>query len=564
MFRQRVYVIVFFMGLLFLGILGRLYYVQVVQYSRFVNLKEKQYIQTVEIKPRRGTIYDCQGRELAMTIDVDSVCAFPRLIKNKTAVAEKIASVLDKSVPLILEKLNTQKYFVWIERKITEEQSKRLKEMRLPGIDLLKEGKRFYPEGILANQLIGFVGIDNVGLTGIEKCYDEYIKGESSYILRGKDAKGRGILNDFQMCYASSGSQDIVLTIDKTIQYIAEREIDEIWRRNKAKTGLIIVQKTKTGEILALAGRPTFSGEKLNENNMGEMRIKAISDFYEPGSTFKIITASAALEEKVVTVADRYFCENGKYKVGSTYIRDHEKEGWLTFAQVIERSSNIGCAKVADKLGKEKMYYYARLFGFGAPTGIGLSGEAEGLLRQTRDWSGISLGRISFGQEIGVTPLQLINAVSAVANGGVLMQPFIVKSMRSKDGSVAKEYRSQQIRQVISPDTAHLMKDILKGVVERGTGVMAQVKGYKVAGKTGTAQKIDPLTKKYSSSHYVASFVGYIPADDPEITILVIVDEPKGVYWGGSICAPVFSRVAGEVMRYLNIPAEEPLLAKAW
>lgn len=563
MFRQRAFVIITFIGLLFASVLARLYYVQVVQYSRFLVLKEKQYIQAVEIKPQRGTIYDCQKRELAITIDVDSVCAFPRHIADKRETAAKIAVVLNENPQKVLAKLNTQKYFVWLARKITEDQSRALKAMKLAGVDLVKEGKRFYPEGILANQLIGFVGMDNEGLTGIEKGYDEYIRGESSYLLRGKDAKGRSVLNDLQTCFESNGSRDIVLTLDTTIQYIAEREIDEAWKKHKGKDALIIVQRAKTGEILAVAGRPTFSGDKIHAESLDEMRIKAITDFYEPGSTFKIFTAAAALEERVVTPIDRFFCENGKYKVGSTFIRDHEKEGWLTFAQVIERSSNIGCAKVADKLGKEKMYYYARLFGFGSPTGVGLSGEADGLLRKPKDWSGVSLGRVSFGQEIGVTPLQLVNAVSAVANGGLMMQPFIVKHIQNKDGSMIKQFQPQRVRQVISPETAKVLNDILKGVVERGTGVMAQVKGYKVAGKTGTAQKIDPATRKYSSSKYVASFVGYLPADDPEITVLVIVDEPKGLYWGGSICAPVFGRVAAEVMRYLNIPGEEPLIAKA-
>lgn len=561
MYRRRAALIAFFILLLFFGVVGRLYFVQVLQYRKFTGMKEKQYIQTVEIKPKRGTIFDCQGRELALSIDVDSVCAFPRQIENVHETAAKLAKVLDLNQEMIKEKLKSDKYFVWIARKIASEQAREIKSYKLKGVDFVKESKRCYPDERLANQLLGFVGIDNDGLTGIEKYYDEYIKGESSFIIQGKDAKGRSVLNDTETCYASNNSNDLILTIDKTIQYIAERELDAAWAQYNGRNALIIVQKTKTGEILALAGRPTFSYNKIKESSIDEMRLRAITDFYEPGSTFKIVTAAAALEEKVVRPADRYFCENGSYKVGPTVIRDHEKEGWLTFAQVIERSSNIGTAKVADKIGREKLFYYSKMFGFGSMTGIGLPGETKGLLRKPKDWSSISLGRISFGQEIGVTPLQLVNAVSAVGNGGMLMQPIIVKAIRNKKGTIIKEYNPQIIRKVISPETAQTLTGILKGVVESGTGSMAQVKGYDVAGKTGTAQKIDPSIRKYSDSKYVASFIGYLPADDPEVTILVILDEPKEIYWGGSVCAPVFANVARDIMRYLNIPAKTTLLA---
>ncbi len=561
MSRRRAALVAFCVLLLFFGVVGRLYFVQVLQYRKFTSLKEKQYIQTVEIKPKRGTIFDCQRRELALSIDVDSVCAFPRQIENVQETAAKLAKVLNMDLNVIKEKLTTGKYFVWIARKIETEQARTIRSFNLKGIDFVKESKRCYPDEPLANQLLGFVGIDNDGLTGIEKYYDEYIKGESSFLMQGKDGRGRSVLNDTEACYTSNNSNDLILTIDKTIQYIAERELEAAWEQYNGRNAIIIVQRTKTGEILAMAGRPTFSYSKINETSIDEMRIRAISDFYEPGSTFKVVTAAIALEEKVAKPGDRYFCENGFYKVGPTMIKDHEKEGWLTFTQVIERSSNIGTAKVADKIGRDKLYYYSKLFGFGSLTGIGLPGETQGLLRQTKDWSSISLGRISFGQEIGVTPLQILNAVNAVANDGVLMQPMMVKAIRNKKGTIIKEYSPQIIRRVVSSETARALTEILKGVVERGTGSMAKVKGYDIAGKTGTAQKIDPSIRKYSSSKYVASFVGYLPADNPEVSILVIIDEPKEIHWGGSVCAPVFANVARDVMRYLNIPAKATLLA---
>ncbi|MBI5555682.1 MAG: penicillin-binding protein 2 [Elusimicrobia bacterium] len=561
MSRQRAGLVAFCVLLLFFGVVGRLYFVQVLQYRKFTGLKEKQYIQTVEIKPKRGTIFDCQGRELALSIDVDSVCAFPRQIENVRETAAKLAKVLNLDLDVIREKLAADKYFVWIARKIETEQARAIKSLNLKGVDFVKESKRCYPDEQLANQLLGFVGIDNDGLTGIEKYYEEYIKGESSFLMQGKDGKGRSVLNDTETCYTSNNSNDLVLTIDKTIQYIAERELSAAWEQYGGRKAIIIVQRTKTGEILALAGRPTFSYSKITESSIEEMRIRAISDFYEPGSTFKVVTAAAALEEKVVKPEDRYFCENGSYKVGPTMIRDHEKEGWLTFAQVIERSSNIGTAKVADKIGRDKLYYYAKIFGFGNLTGIDLPGETKGLLRLPKDWSSISLGRIAFGQEIGVTPLQILNAVNAVANDGVLLQPMMVKAIRNKKGTIIKEYSPQIIRRVVSSDTARTLTEILKGVVERGTGSMAQVKGYDIAGKTGTAQKIDPNIRKYSDSKYVASFVGYLPADNPAVSILVIIDEPKNIHWGGSVCAPVFANVARDIMRYLNVPAKATLLA---
>lgn len=561
MSRRRAALVAFCILLLFFGVVGRLYFVQVLQYRKFSGLKEKQYIQTVEIKPKRGTIFDCQGRELALSLDVDSVCAFPRQIENIQGTAIKLAKVLNLDLAALKEKLNTDKYFVWIARKVETGQAKEIKALNLKGVDFVRESKRCYPDEHLANQILGFVGIDNDGLTGIEKYYDEYIKGESSFLMQGKDGKGRSVLNDTEACYTSNNSNDLILTIDKTIQYIAERELEAAWQQYSGRNAIIIVQRTKTGEILALAGRPTFSYSKINESSPDEMRIRAITDFYEPGSTYKVITAAAALEEKVVKPEDRYFCENGSYKVGPTMIRDHEKEGWLTFTQVIERSSNIGTAKVADKLGRDRLYYYSKIFGFGSLTGIGLPGEANGLLRPVKNWSSISLGRISFGQEIGVTPLQLLNAINAVANDGVLMQPMIVKAIRSKNGTIIKEYSPQTVRRVVSSETARTLTEILKGVVDNGTGAMAKVKGYDIAGKTGTAQKIDPNIKKYSSSKYVASFVGYLPADNPEVSILVIMDEPKEIHWGGSVCAPVFANVARDIMRYLNIPAKTTLLA---
>jgi cell division protein FtsI (penicillin-binding protein 3) len=546
--------------LMFVVVMARLYYIQIIQYDKFTQLKAKQYICTRDIEPKRGFVYDRNGKELAISVDVDSIYADPRVFKDKQAkqleTVQKLSALLGVEQAEITDKLKSKGSFVWIARKITEEASIKIKELHLDGIGFVKEGKRFYPDGKLANQVVGVTGLDNRGLSGIEFYCDKYIKGEKGLFVGGRDALGRQILDNDQVKVNPPEGNDIVLTIDKFIQYIAERELDKTCQKYRAKAGTIVIQDTASGEILALANWPTFDPTNISSNDISLLRCRAVTDIYEPGSTFKVITASAALEEGIVKTTDKFFCENGLYKLSGYPIRDHEKEGWLTFQEVIEKSSNIGVAKVSKILGEERLYSYASNFGFGQPTDIQLPGEVRGILRPTKNWSQTSLPRIAFGQEVGVTPVQLITAISAVANKGVLMKPYIVQAIKDKSGHLIKEFKPQIRRRVISEQTARVVNEILKGVVKNGTGQTAAIDGFTVAGKTGTAQKIDPALRAYSPVNYVASFVGYLPADEPKVTILVIVDEPKGTYWGSSVCGPTFAVVAREIMRYLKVTPE--------
>lgn len=545
--------------LMFLTLIVRLYYIQIVQYNRFTEIKAKQYISTKDIEPKRGFIYDRNGKELAISVDVDSIYADPHKFKDdnkRLETVRKLSSVLGIDESELIDKLLTKGSFVWIARKVTDEMGKQVKELNIKGIEFVKEGKRFYPDGKLANQVVGLTGLDNRGLSGVEFYYDKYIKGEKGLFVGGRDGLGRPILKDNKIDIEPPEGNDVFLTIDKFIQYIAERELDNMCQKYNAKAGTIVIQDSTGGEILALANWPTFDPADINADDISLLRCRGVTDIYEPGSTFKVITAAAALEEGVVQVNDKFFCENGVYKLSGYPIRDHEKEGWLTFQEVIEKSSNIGVAKVSKNLGEEKLYSYASNFGFGKLTGIQLPGEVKGILRQPKDWSKTSLPRIAFGQEVGVTAIQLISAISAVANKGVLMKPYLIKCIKDKKGHIIQEFKPEAKCRVISERTARTLNEILKGVVKRGTGQSAAIDGFTVAGKTGTAQKIDPALRAYSPDKYVSSFIGYLPADEPRITILVIVDEPKGVYWGSAVCAPTFALLAKEIMRYLKIPPE--------
>ena len=554
--------------LMFMSLIARLYYIQVVQHKKFYKIKEKQYILTRNIAPKRGAIYDRNGKELAISIDVPSIGVHPCEVKEKykdiSDISRKLSAVLGMEESELMNKLNTKSSFVWIKRRVTDEVAEEIKKLDIYGITFPKEAKRYYPNGKLANQVIGFVG-DNKGRSGIELKFDKYIKGETDLFVGRRDAFGRSILKDDKLYADPPRGNDVFLTIDGFIQYIAERELQKTALKYNAKAGTIIVQNPSTGEILALANWPTFNmlsvpDVKLPKEDVSLINCSAVKDMYEPGSTFKIITAAAVLEEKVAQVDEKFFCENGRYILAGCPIRDHEKEGWLTFQEIIEKSSNIGVAKVSEKLGKKKLFSYARDFGFGSLTGIQLPGEAKGILRHPKKWSKISLSRIGFGQEISVTPIQMISAVSAVANKGLSMEPYIIQSINDKNGCVIKKFKPKAKKRVIREETAKLLTGILKGVVERGTGQLAAVDGFNVAGKTGTAQKYDPELGSYSADKYVSSFVGYLPADDPKVTILVVIDEPEEIHWGSTVCAPAFASVAKEIMRYLNIPPESDIL----
>ena len=528
----------------------RLVLIQIFRSTYLAHLAEKQHNYILDLEPKRGTIYDRNMRPLALNVAVDSLYAKPRTMteKNKTEAVEKLSKLLNVSPQFLSERLSRKKYFFWLLRKLPAEIVEKIKALHIQGLDFVRESKRYYPDQFLAAHLIGFAGMDNKGLEGIELWYDKYLKGEFGWTQVLRDAHQRELLIEKNSVPPRDGF-NVVLTIDETIQYIAERALQKAFEKHNAQGASIIVMDPKTGEILAIANRPTYDLGKP-ENIPAENRInRALVFTYEPGSVFKIVTAAAAIEEKAAQEDDKFFCENGKYKVGNHILHDHHPSGTLTFQGVFEQSSNIGVTKIAQLLGPQKIYEYARRFRFGMPTGINMPGEAPGYLKPVRLWSKTSIGAIPIGQEVTVTVLQLICAISVIANDGVYMQPFVVKCIKDNQDEIIKEFQPRAVAQVIKPETARRVKAILKGVVENGTGKRARIAGVSVAGKTGTAQKV--VSGTYSHSKYYATFFGFAPVEDPKLAVIVVVDEPHPDYFGGTVAAPVFQEVVRDSLKYL-------------
>lgn len=543
--------------------IARLAYIQFFRSSYLAGMARKQHNLFVELEPLRGTIYDCNLKPQAVNIPVDSLYASPQDLKpyEKDVVARQVAQVLSTDIAPLRDRLRRPKAFVWLARKISREQSDALKKLNLKGIGFIKESKRSYPNNYLQSHVIGFAGLDNNGLEGLEAYYDSYLKGDAGWGIFLRDARQKK-LDLWEKMVLPKDGYDIVLTIDSVIQYIAEREIEEAYTKSNAQGVMIIVMDPHTGKILAMANRPTYDLNEYRNVPKERMRNRAVCDLFEPGSVFKIVTASGALQENVVKEEDPYFCENGEYRVGPHVLHDHHPNGLLTFRQVIGKSSNIGTVKVAQKAGPALVYGYAKLFGFGERLGVDMPGEIPGVLKDPKYWSKTSIAAVPIGQEVGVTALQLAAAISVIANGGQLMRPYILDEVRDKHGETIKKFHPAMIRKVLTVDTANRMRQILIGVVEEGTGKAARVEEFPTAGKTGTAQKIE--NGLYSHSKYYASFIGFAPADDPLVAIAVVIDEPRGyLRFGGEIAAPVFKKVARDVVRYLKMsrPTYEPALA---
>jgi len=544
-------------GLVFLScILGlvifaaKLVFIQVFNASYLARLAEKQHNYFIELEPRRGGIYDRKLRPLALNVAAYSLYAKPRAmtVQAKKKAIKEIDRLLDLGEDFLRKRLDKDKYFVWIVRKLTSADVETIKALKIDGLDFVKESRRYYPNQSLGAHLIGFAGMDNRGLEGLELRYDHYLKGEFGWSQIIRDARQRELLIEKGFIPPKNGF-DFILTIDETIQFIAERALEEGFRQHHAIGASLIIMDPKTGEILALANRPTYDLSRFSEGDQDSRRNRAIVDMYEPGSVFKIVTAAAALEDGKITESDKFFCENGEYKVGGHILHDHSKHGTLTFREVIEQSSNIGTTKVAQSLGPATVYKYAKLFRFGMPTGINLIGEVNGVLRHPSQWSKTSIAAIPIGHEVTVTAIQLLGAISAIANDGVYMRPFVVKYIKDQEGELIKEFKPQAIARVISSETARRLKEILTGVVENGTGKLSKIPNVRVAGKTGTAQKI--LGGQYSHNKFYASFIGFAPVEDPKIAMVVIFDEPHPSYYGGTVAAPVFRRAAEDVLKYL-------------
>ena len=552
--RSRTLIFAAFVACAFLGIVGRLGYLQVLKHDEYSRLAEAQRAKTVPLRPKRGPIVDRTGLVLAESSVAESLFGLPARMSDTARVASALAPILEEPAADIARRLDPDKRFVWVKRKLPPRTAQAVQDLHEPTLGFIQESLRLYPNRELAAHVVGFEGLDGKGLSGIEQAWDVHLAGAEGKALVERDALGRDVTGAPIVLKPSVPGQGVALTIDATLQYIAEKEVDAAWRRTRAKGAMAVMMDPRTGEILAMAIRPTFNPNAFGAATDEERRNRAITDPFEPGSTFKVIMAAGALEEGVVRPTDRFYGENGKIKIATAVIGDWKPFGWLTFSEVLQNSSNVGSIKAGLQLGQERYYKYITGFGFGQPVGLGLPGESRGQLRPPPQWSALSLATMSIGQEISVTAVQMVTAFAAIANGGRLMQPQIVRALLDAHGREVRAFEPKAVRQVISPDTARELTTILTAAVREGTGHNAAIPGYDVAGKTGTAQKMDPSTRRYSHAPGILSFVGFAPADDPRIAMIVLLDEPKNEKWGSEAAAPIFSAIGREALRHLNVP----------
>jgi cell division protein FtsI (penicillin-binding protein 3) len=558
--RVRIRILGAFFALFFAVVAARSFYLQIIKKDEWTKLADRQQQKIVPLTPDRGTIYDCTGSAMAVSIEMSSCFAEPDRISDIRETATELSPILNISNGVLEKKLKSSKNFVWMRRLITPDMVARIKALDMEGIGFVKETKRYYPNSEIAAHVLGFTGLDPQGLDGIELRYNSMLLGNTGYMVMERDALGRYIALKGTVVKKSSRGANVVLTLDKNIQYIAEKELAKAVVDNRANAGMAVVMEPQTGKVLALANYPTFNPNSFNRYPSQNLRDRVVADSFEPGSTMKIFLISSALEAKAISARDRFNCENGSYSIGGRTIHDTHKYGTLGVSDILKYSSNIGAAKIGARLGPQKLYSYLKEYGFGSRTGIELPGETEGILKNCNRWYGIDLATISFGQGVSVTAIQLAAAVSAIANGGYLMKPYIIDRITDDNGNVLQQFSPQIQRKVISPQTARTVTRMMEGVTdEGGTGVKADVEGYDVAGKTGTAQKVDHLTRAYSASKRIGSFVGFVPAEHPKLTILVVIDEPKTSSYGGIVAAPAFSEIALQSLCYLKVlPTKAP------
>ena len=541
-------------------VVARLVQVQLVQNDHYTVRAQRQQERTLALNPVRGSILDAQGRVLAESVASESIYADPQSIPNRAAIAKKLATVrgLRMSASEIHARLRSRSAFVWIARQVPQEVADQVRRLGINGVDFIEEHRRAYPRGVLAANVVGYVGIDGDGLAGVEHSYDGHIRGKAGKVTVLKDARRGMYLVGGEGANRPVDGNDLVLTVDSVVQFIAEKALTGAVERHRAAGGAAIVMDARDGAILAMASLPSFDPNRFSEAGPAAWRNRAVQDSYEPGSTFKIVTAAAGLEEGIVTPSQMLDCGDGSIRIANVEIREHSGKRYqlLSFADVIAHSSNVGIIRVALALGERRLYDYVRRFGFGERTGIELPGEAIGLLRRPDRWSQVSSASIAIGQEMSATPLQVVRAMGVIANGGVRVEPRIVDRVVDADGrTILKPPQTPPVR-VISERTAAVLNELLKGVVGHGTGSAAALEEHVVAGKTGTAQK---ATKGgYSPDRVLASFVGYVPADRPRLVILVSVDEPRIGQYGGTIAAPAFREIAEATLRYLGVAPSIP------
>ena len=533
---------------------GRLVQLQVSQHDDFTSRARNQQLSAIDTGPTRGQVLDRQGRELARSIETESFYADPRDISDPVDTAKRIAAITGQDREELAGRLATaidaKKQFVWITRRLAIEAAHKLDAMELKGIFSRKELKRYYPNDSLAAHVLGFVGSEQNGLGGVEQFYNEKISGEGGKVYLERDAERR-VFESYEV--QPNPGQTVVLTIDQTIQYRTEQALSAAVERAHAKSGTAIVMDPQTGEILALANAPSFDPNQPSTKDSAEARVNsALQNTYEPGSTFKIVAYSAAIEKGLVTPEDKIDCQMGQITVAGRLIHDGHPYGVLTVADALAKSSNVGAIKLGLMVGNDSMYEYMKRLGFGTRTGIDLTGESPGILRSLNRWQPSSIGSLAIGQEIGVTPLQMATAYCVLANDGMLVKPHVVRELRSPDGAILFQAKPET-RRALKPETTQALRNMLEGVTLHGTARKAQLDGYTAAGKTGTAQKVDPRTHAYSATKYIGSFVGFAPVNHPAVVIIVVIDEPQGAYHGGDVAAPVFREIAEQILPDLSV-----------
>jgi cell division protein FtsI (penicillin-binding protein 3) len=544
-----------FIGFWMLVVCARLVYLQVSQHDGLTNRARQQQQNAIETSPQRGELLDRQGRQLAQSVQTVSLFLDPDGLD--VGQLECTAQQLSQSLNLKYKELmaefreaqDANKRFIWIARRLDADLGNKLVALKLPGLQSVLEPKRYYPNGPLAAHVLGYVGLDGEGLGGLERSYNSKIAGEPGQLFLEKDASGKPY-ESYEI--ASKPGQTVVLTIDQSIQYQAEQALIAAVKNSRAKSGTVIVLDPRNGEILALANAPTFDPNQVAASSAETRSNWALQNIYEPGSTFKVVAFSAALEKKLARVDDHIDCQMGAITVAGRVVHDHKPFGTLTMSEALAKSSNVAAIKLGIRVGDQSMYDYIRSYGFGSKTGIELPGETAGLLRKVERWQPSSIGSIAIGQEVGVTPVQMVSAFGAIANNGVRIAPHIIREVRNEAGVVVYQPQPEQHR-VIGPDIAIALRGMLEGVTLRGTAKAAQLDGYSAAGKTGTAQKIDPKTRAYSSTKFVASFVGFAPVSNPQVAIIVVIDEPTGSYHGGDVAAPIFREVAEQILPILGV-----------
>jgi len=555
--RARIRFLSVLVSLLLILPAGKAFYLQIHESDALSKRASNQSSIREKVNPRRGIILDRNGQPLAISVPVPSIYAVREKIGDKGEAAKKLAAVLEMDRQVVSDRLHRGTGFVWLKRKVEPEVAERVRKVDIEGVGIRTESRRYYPNGDLAGAVLGFVGTDK-GLEGLEASMEEHLRGGNGVRVSNLDARGKVITSAQPWeTYPAAGST-VQLTLDRNIQFFAEQSLRKGGIKAGAVAGTAIILETATGRILAMASYPGFNPNDFGQYEQRYFRNRGFTSIYEPGSTFKVITVAAALEEQVFDEMDILFCNNGRFPVADVVINDHVPHGWLTLMGIVRKSSNIGASKVGLELGRDRLGRYVKGFGFGQKAGVLLPGEVKGILRSERDWTQVDLANISFGQGLGVTPLQMVNAVNTLANGGELLHPYIVSKITSFSGETILKNRPGIVRRVVSEETAWKVTRMMETVTEPGgSGTKAAIPGFRVAGKTGTAQKFDLTKGTYSVDSFIASFAGFAPSRDPVVTAIVIIDEPKDDIYGGVVAAPIWADMIGKTLKYLNIPTKD-------